>query len=173
MHCILFRHGIAVERGEWKGNDTDRPLAEKGIKRTRQVARGLLALGIAPTHFLTSPLARAHETARLLQEAFGGKPAVKLCDELLPDASPEKIVPLLHALPLNACAVCVGHEPNLGEAAGVLLFGKPAAGLSLKKAGACLIDLPVAVRTGRGRLHWWLTPGQLRVLGKAGGEGAE
>jgi phosphohistidine phosphatase len=173
MHCVLFRHGIAVAREEWKGNETDRPLSEKGIKRTRQVARGLVASGIAPTHLLTSPLARAHETARLLQETFGGKPAIKLCDELLPDASPEKIVPLLHAMPHNACAICVGHEPHLGEAAGLLLFGKPVAGLSLKKAGACLIDLPISVKTGRGRLLWWLTPGQLRVLGKTGGNGTD
>jgi phosphohistidine phosphatase len=173
MHCVLFRHGIAVQREEWKGNDAARPLSEKGAKRTRQAVRGLLSLGVMPTHLLTSPLARAHETARVVQETFGGKLTVKLCDELLPDAPPDKIVPLLHALPLSACAICVGHEPHLGEAAGLLLFGKPVAGLSLKKAGACLIDLPAAIKAGRGRLLWWLTPGQLRLLGKTGGNGAE
>jgi phosphohistidine phosphatase len=169
MHCVLLRHGIAVDREEWKGNETDRPLSEKGIKRTGQVARGLVALGIAPTHLLTSPLARAHETARMLQETFGGKPAIKLCDELLPDAPPDEFLPIVHALPPHACAICVGHEPHLGETAGLLLFGKPVAGLSLKKAGACLIEIPHPIKAGRGRLHWWLMPGQLRSLGKAGG----
>jgi len=173
VHCILFRHGIAVDREEWKGSDADRPLAEKGMKRTKQVARGLNSLGVSPTHLLTSPLARAHETTLLLQETFGAKLTVKLCDELLPDASPEKILPLLHTLPGNACVICVGHEPHLGEAAGFLLFGKPVAGLSLKKAGACLIELPNAVKAGRGQLHWWLTPGQLRMIGKAGGNAAD
>jgi phosphohistidine phosphatase len=162
-----------MDREEWRGNDADRPLTEKGIKRTKQAARGLLSLGIAPTHLLTSPLVRAQETARLLQEVFKDAVAVSVCDELLPGAPPDKMLPLLEGLPPDACVICVGHEPRLGEAAGLLLFGKPVAGLSLKKAGACFIEMPVSVKAGRGRLHWWLTPAQLRTLGKAGGSEAD
>jgi phosphohistidine phosphatase len=174
MRCILFRHGIAVERGEWKGTDADRPLVEKGIKRTRQAAEGLVRLEIVPTHLLASPLARAQQTARVLREAFGGRPAVRICDDLLPDADPAQALPLLQALPAGTCAICIGHEPHLGATAGLLLFGKPVAGLSLKKAGACLIELPAgAAKSARGRLHWWLTPGQLRLLGKARGRRAD
>jgi len=173
MNCILFRHGIAEEREEWKGNDADRPLTEKGAKRIIQTARGLLSLGVIPTHFLTSPLTRAHETALLLQKILGGKVTVRSCDELLPGASPEKILPLLQALPSQASAICVGHEPHLGEAAGLLLFGKPAPGLRFKKAGACLIEMPNPIKAGHGRLQWWLKPGQLRMMGKSSGDTAD
>jgi phosphohistidine phosphatase len=38
MDCLLLRHGIAVERDEWKGADADRPLTEQGAKRVAQVA---------------------------------------------------------------------------------------------------------------------------------------
>lgn len=166
MDCILFRHGIAVERDEWDREEAERPLTEKGAKRVMQAARGLLSLGIAPTHLLTSPLIRAHQTTTVLHEAFKGKVSTKICDELLPDAPADKILPLLDGLPPDARVICVGHEPHLGEAAGVLIFGKPTTGLSLKKSGACLIHIPNVIKAGRGQLHWWLTPSQLRTLGK-------
>lgn len=166
MDCILFRHGIAVERDEWEESDAERPLTEKGAKRVAQAARGLLALGVKPTHLFASPLIRAHETAKLLQAAFRDRVPTKICDELLPDAPPDKILPLLDSLPPDANVIFVGHEPYLGKAAGLLLCGKPVAGLSLKKSGACFIQIPNVVKAGRGQLHWWLTPSQLRAWGK-------
>ena len=166
MDCVLFRHGIAVERDEWKGEDAERPLTEKGGKRVRQAAAGLRALDVFPTHLLTSPLVRAHETAKILQAAFRHQLSLRICDELLTDAPPDKVFPLIEVLPPDACVICIGHEPYLGETAGLLLFGKPAAGLSLKKAGACLIEMPDPPRPGRGYLHWWLPPAQLRALAK-------
>jgi hypothetical protein len=36
----------------------------------------------------------------------------------------------------------------------------------MKKAGACLIELPMPVKPGRGVLRWWLTPDLLREMGK-------
>jgi hypothetical protein len=45
-----------------------------------------------------------------------------------------------------------------------MIFGKPSAGLSLKKAGACLIRFAESPRPGRGVLEWWLTAGQLRAM---------
>ena len=39
----------------------------------------------------------------------------------------------------------VGHEPDLGKLAGVLLFRAPAS-LPLKKAGACVISFTDVVR---------------------------
>jgi phosphohistidine phosphatase len=164
MDCILFRHGIAVERDEWDGIESDRPLTEKGSRRTKQAGEGLLELGIKPTHLLSSPFARAHETAKLLHELFRPRVTVRLADELLPDSPPDKLFPLLASLPPDACVICVGHEPHLGDTAGSMLFGKAAAGLTLKKAGACLIRFAEGAKPGRGVLEWWLTAGQLRAL---------
>ncbi|MDH4304846.1 MAG: histidine phosphatase family protein, partial [Nitrospira sp.] len=70
MECILFRHGIAVEPDEWEGPEENRPLTDKGKKRTRQAARGLAVLGCEPTHLFTSPFVRAYDTARLLRAAI-------------------------------------------------------------------------------------------------------
>jgi len=70
----------------------------------------------------------------------------------------------LDALPADAVVLCVGHEPQLSLAAGILLTGKPCSGLSLKKAGACLLHIEESVKPAAGRLEWWLTAGQLRAL---------
>ena len=42
MECILFRHGIAVERADWDGEENLRPLTPKGVDKTREAASGLL-----------------------------------------------------------------------------------------------------------------------------------
>lgn len=167
MDCLLFRHGIAAEREEWDGPDSERPLTGKGVRKTRSAAEGLATLGLAPSHILSSPFVRAHQTAKLLQEVLHPKSTVRLCDELLPDSPPDKIFPLLDTFPVDACVICVGHEPLLGELAGVMVFGKPAAGLALKKAGAALIRFSEAKKSGHGQLVWWIPPALLRTVRKA------
>lgn len=166
MHCILFRHGLAVEREEWDGADGERPLTEKGAKRVAQVASGLKWLEVQPTHLFSSPLVRAEETARILYTVFGERTVVQQADELLPDAPPDGLLSLLEELPSESCVICVGHEPQLGLAASLLLAGKPSLSFRFKKAGACLIELPSPPKPSRGVLRWWMEPSQLRVLGK-------
>lgn len=166
MDCLLFRHGIAVDREDWEGEDAERPLTPKGTAKTREAAAGLLRLDVAPTHVLTSPLVRALETAKLIREGLRLKPDVNLCEELRPEAPPEKLLAVLAAYPETACLLCVGHEPHLGEVAGVMLFGKPSPSLSLKKAAACLIQFEGVPKAGRGVLAWWAPPALLRKLGR-------
>ena len=60
--------------------------------------------------------------------------------------------------------VLVGHEPDLGKLAGVLLFGAPTE-VPLKKAGACSIAAEAA-EAGAGRLRWLLPPATLRALSR-------
>lgn len=165
MNCILFRHGIAVERDEWKGADADRPLTERGAKRVAQVAAGLSRLDVQPTHVLSSPLIRAIETAKIAHRSLRVRSVVQIVDALLPDAPPDRLLSILHDLPPESCVLCVGHEPHLGLAAAVLLTGKPSQAFPFKKAGACLIELAAPVKPGRGILRWWLPPSQLRDMG--------
>ena len=166
MDCLLVRHGIAVAREEWEGKDVDRPLTEDGRRRVRQVAAGLRRLDVRPTVIYTSPARRAVETAQLLHDLLARPSLMQLRDELLPEASPAQVVRLLRDLPSKSCVICVGHEPQLGMAASVLLSGRVSASFPLKKAGACLIELSIPAKPGRGVLRWWLTSGQLRVIGK-------
>lgn len=165
MDCVLLRHGIAVERDEWEGPDLDRPLTEYGAKRVRQVVAGLNRLDVQPTHVLSSPLIRAIETAKIAHRLLRVRSAMHIVDELLPDAPPNRLLSILHKLPPESCVMCIGHEPQLGMTASVLLSGRVSASFPLKKAGACLIELPIQAKPGQGVLRWWLAPGQLRAMG--------
>jgi phosphohistidine phosphatase len=164
MDCVLLRHGIAVERDEWEGLEADRPLTERGAKRVAQVAGGLNRLGVQPTHVLSSPLIRAIETAKIAHRSLRVRSAVQIVDELLPDAPPDRLLSILHDLQPEACVLCIGHEPQLGMAASFMLSGRATTSFPMRKAGACLIELLMPVKPGRGVLRWWLTPSQLRSM---------
>lgn len=164
MDIVLFRHGVAVERDEWDGKEQDRPLTDKGKKRTRLSGAGLVAAGLSVTHILSSPLARARQTADILREALRGRSTIRMCGELIPDSPADKVVALLDTLPLNSTVLCVGHEPQLSALAGLLLGGKPIRGLAFKKAGASLIHCDELPHAGKGTLGWWLPPSLLRAL---------
>ena len=166
MDCVLLRHGIAVERDEWKGPDGDRPLTECGAKRVAQAAVGLSRLDVQLTHVFSSPLIRAIETAKIVHRSLRVCPAMHVVHELLPDAPPHRLLSILRKLPPESCVLCIGHEPQLGMAASVLLSGRVSASFPLKKAGACLIELSVLAKPGQGVLRWWLSPSQLRAIGK-------
>ena len=166
MDCVFVRHGIAVAREEWEGKDADRPLTEKGKRRVREVAAGLRRLDVRPTVIYASPARRAVETAQLLHGLQARPALMQLRDELLPEAPPAQLISLIHGLPPESCVICIGHEPQLGMAVSVLLSGRASTSFPLKKAGACLIELPISAKPGRGVLRWWLPPDQLRAMGK-------
>jgi phosphohistidine phosphatase len=166
MDCILVRHGIAMEPEEWEGAEENRPLTEKGKKRVRQAAEGLAALDCKPTHLFTSPFVRAYDTARLLRTVVCPALKVETKEELAVGAKPEQLVALLKTLPSDSVVICVGHEPQLGEAVSLVLCGKAYPNFPLKKAGAVLVESEGGINPGQGRLCWWLQPVQLRALGK-------
>ena len=166
MDCVFLRHGIAVERDEWHGSDGDRSLTEGGAKRVAQVATGLNRLDVRPTHILSSPLKRAIETAKIAHSSLRVRSAIQIVDALLPDAPPNQLLSILRDLPPESCVLCIGHEPQLGMTASVLLTGRATTSFPLKKAGACLIELQALAKPGQGVLRWWLTSGQLRTIAK-------
>ena len=135
MNCILFRHGIAVDRQEWNGHESERPLTNEGLKKTRKAVEGLYQLGTRPTHLLSSPFTRALETAQIVQEVFELNENIHVHQELVYDHSPINIFPVLTTLAEESCVLCVGHEPHLGQLAAMMMSGRYIPGLSLKKLG--------------------------------------
>lgn len=171
MECILFRHGIAADWRDWQREDHSRPLTNEGIEKTEKAVKGLVRLGVRPTHLLCSPYLRTRQTADLVKVTLGLTWQPQPCAELRPDASPEDVLNVLTAFSEDDCVLCVGHEPLLGYTAGTTLFGQPVSGLSFKKAGACCIRFHGKPRCGNGVLHWWLEPAQLRKLARSEKQG--
>ena len=156
MKIMLVRHGIAVERGEFTGEDGDRPLTEKGRRRARRAFRGLGRLYPHLDRILSSPAVRAYHTARLLRREYSKAP-LETTDLLLPGGLDfQALLALIESQPAEAVAL-VGHEPDLTQLA-ALLLGAAALPLELSKAGVLVIDSTINGRT----IETLLTPRVLR-----------
>ncbi len=168
MRLLLLRHGPAGDRAHWARlgkEDFLRPLTADGRARTRAAVKGLSRLVEAPTAIGTSPYARAAQTADLLARAFGVEAPEEL-HAIAPGRPPAEVLPWLAARAGLDLVALVGHEPQLGRLASWLLARADAPFLTLKKAGACLLDLGERPRAGSARLSWVLAPSQLRRLGR-------
>lgn len=157
MLLYLMRHGIAIDRDDPGCPDEfERFLTDKGIKKTRQAARGLAKLGVAPTRVLTSPLVRAVQTAQIAAEELG-----------VPTKHIEQLELLIYGQPPLALLrnlrnydddqiLCCGHAPHLDEVIAAAV-GAPRPFTELKKAGTACIDLE-SIHPPRGIVSWVLTP---------------
>lgn len=165
MIVALFRHGPAgsADAARWP-DDSERPLTARGIERTQLAARGLSRVLPDVARVLTSPLVRAYQTAEILAEVLEPSHGVETLDALIPDRAYRTILTRLEACGSSDVVVLVGHEPQLGKLAGMLLFGAPSTALPIKKAGAAVITFAGPLRPGDGRLTAFAPPRLLRRL---------
>lgn len=167
MDLFIMRHGIAVaESSEGGFSDGERPLSPKGLKRTRQIAGGLLALKLSFDRILTSPLVRARETAQIVAEVLNMEGRVEEASELAPDGSVQTLISRLAELREEKNILLVGHQPLLGEIASFLLSRGKGIKLRLRKGGLCCLEVDDLGSNASAILHWVLTPKQLRLLAR-------
>lgn len=166
MQLYVVRHGIAVNTGEnGVKRDEDRMLSKRGWQRAEAVGAALAKLGWKPERVLTSPLARAAETARILARTAPSHPRVVDCAWLKPDTAPKDIITALAKRKGTTLAI-VGHMPELGELLGLLLTGNAGHGVPLRKAAVCCLTFDGRVRPGSARLEWLMQPKQLVAIGE-------
>jgi len=163
LELYLIRHGIAANRGDDYPDDSKRPLTSDGLKKLRQEAAALNALGIGFDHIITSPLVRTKQTAEVFAERLTSKPTLSLSDSLAPAGTPAAVMQELGKHLRKARIALVGHEPNIGEFAARLIGAR--APLEFKKGGICRIDFDVLPPKGTGHLRWFVTPKMLRKIG--------
>lgn len=163
MELWIVRHGIAIERGApGVKSDDERWLTEEGKERTREVAKGLAALGVKPALLLTSPLVRARETAEILAEELGVK-KVQETDSLRPGFAMTDLCDAILAAGAPDAVLIVGHEPDLGELISTLVWGDDSGQIAMRKAGVALLTLDKLPPGERGvTLEWLLPPKVLR-----------
>jgi phosphohistidine phosphatase len=139
MEIWLLRHAAAEDRSS-SGRDADRTLTEDGHKRARDVARGLAALEPGIELVLTSPFARARQTAEPVARALKLSGSMRETSSLEPDRDPEEILAEVREEKVEA-VLLVGHEPHLGALLGRLLFGKPGGpSIPMKKAAVARLE---------------------------------
>jgi phosphohistidine phosphatase len=165
MNLYLLRHGIAVPKEDPEiRSDEERALTRKGAKRMRKAAKGLAALDIDFDRILTSPLARARQTAGIVAEITGREERLEELHELSPRASVEALLSGLAAYGKSENLLLVGHEPLLSQTASYLLAKETEIRIELKKGGLCRLEVPGLPAESAAVLRWMLTPRQLRLL---------
>jgi phosphohistidine phosphatase len=159
MLLLLIRHAHAGDRdpAKWP-DDRDRPLTDKGRKMHARVSRLLGKLGLSPTHVLTSPWARAAQTAQILVDTLELEHPPVPCEALATDPDLSRVADFVGDPGPDAVVAMVGHSPWMEELAAILLGGKATSlRIDFPKSGVMGIDLE-QVAAGAGELRWFLRP---------------
>jgi phosphohistidine phosphatase len=166
MQLYIVRHGIAIDREDPKcPPDPERYLTEEGVEKTKQVAKGMAALGIAGDLFLTSPYVRAAQTAEIFAGALDyAKQKIRRTDLLLPGAEPSLLFRELAKDKQASSVFLFGHAPQLDDVISMALGSKKHV-TTLKKAGVALVELK-RLSPPIGVLLWLAIPKLLRRAGK-------
>jgi phosphohistidine phosphatase len=107
----IVRHG----KSSWEYNvpDDERPLLEKGIKRTKKIAAYLHAQGIKPDMMISSHAVRALETAKIIAAALDYPTDDIHISRQLYHAFTDNIYDELYQVSDMACNVMIfGHNPT-------------------------------------------------------------
>jgi len=153
-----MRHGAAEDQA-LSGRDDDRALTPSGRENVADVARKLVELGEAPRLIVTSPLARALQTAGVVAavaQSSGRRLEVVIDRDLAPGGSGVDRVTSLLAQKEKHVMV-VGHEPDLALLAS-LLVGEP---LPVPLERAMVVGL--LVTTNGGAMRFILDPKALTL----------
>ncbi|MFQ5592581.1 MAG: phosphohistidine phosphatase SixA [Anaerolineae bacterium] len=158
MRLYFLRHGLA-DRSEWFGPDFERPLTHKGKVRMTREAETIAELGFDLDAIITSPLARAYQTAEIVADELGMRDSLVEDKRLAPGFEPEDLAEIVQEYAGAASLMLVGHEPDFSETIGYLIGGGEVVS---KKGSLTRVDL-YAGPSLRGELVW-LIPPKLLVL---------
>ena len=166
MQLFIVRHGIAIDREDPRcPPDPERYLTEEGVEKTKQVAKGVAALGVAGDLLLTSPYVRAAQTAEIFASALDyPKQKIRRTDLLLPGAEPSQLFRELAKEKQASNVFLFGHAPQLDDVIAAALGSKRHV-TGLKKAGVAFVELK-RLSPPIGQLVWLATPRLLRRAGK-------
>src|SRR3984885_11609962 len=150
MLLYLLRHADADTPAP---SDDARPLSEKGIDQAKKVARFCEAHDMQLSLILTSPLRRAHETAKPVATALRAELVIApwLASGMHPQAALEE----LRAYRTQSSVMIVGHEPDFSQFAAHLLGLPTNHAINVRKASLTLLEV-TAFRAGAASLQFSL-----------------
>src|SRR6185437_1117176 len=121
---ILLRHG----KSSWSDStlaDIDRPLAPRGERAAKKLAKYIRRKRIRPALVLCSPALRARQTLEAVEASLGKRCVVEIVPQLYA-ASEHELLERLKALPEPVSSVMlIGHNPGLQDLALVLTSRGP------------------------------------------------
>jgi phosphohistidine phosphatase len=158
MIVYVMRHAEAVEVSDTLLDDW-RYLTEKGRSAAEKVSSAIAKYGPKPRLTITSPLARAVQTAEIAARKACRKNVVVVSGLLLPGADLSELVAHLKDLKDAKRVLLIGHEPHLGLLVATLL-GREIVKISLQKGACVALELRLEKEDKPAEFLWYLAPGK-------------
>ena len=150
MRLYFLRHGIA-DWPDWDpARDHERPLTKDGVKKIKEQAKALADLGLKIDAILSSPYARAYQTADIVAGKLGLE--VKAEQLLAPGFNADKLAEIVQSFADDQALLLVGHEPNFSMVIAEITGGGR---VQMKKGTLARVDVN---RELQGELVWLLPP---------------
>jgi len=150
----FLRHAEAGAHAGGPDDDT-RDLTPAASAALRAAATVWRRLNLRPDVVISSPLARARQTAELLVAGLGLSAAPIIDERLRPGARWPDLARAMAAHPAARRVLFVGHEPDLSEAIRTLTG---AGAIRLRKGGLACVEFPGIPEPGAGELAWLIDP---------------
>lgn len=120
----IVRHA----KSSWENpefDDIERPLLDKGIKKTSRVIEFLKSKKLKVDLIISSPAVRAYETAKLYAPTFAYDPAKIVINDNVYESSTDNLLDVLFELDNDVDSVMiVGHNPTFTDFANQFLDTK-------------------------------------------------
>ena len=155
MQLYLLRHGIA-EDTKAGSSDEARALTGKGRDQLQATMKTAARAGVKPSFILTSPLARALETAEIAKQVLGTPEELVKTRTLVPDGEPQLVWAELSDHRTEPSVMLVSHNPLIEQLTAFFL-NTPT--LQFDFAKGALVSLEIGNFRGSpdGVLQWILT----------------
>lgn len=111
---IVMRHAKAEPFGP--EGDRSRPLADKGLKQAKTVAKGLLGLKLVPERIACSGATRTQQTCERMLKTFGDVPGVDYRQRLYDGGIQAVLDELAVTKDKVRTLLVIGHEPTVSIA---------------------------------------------------------
>ena len=148
----LLRHAHAGSAAAWGGDDAERPLSERGKDQARRLGKLLAERGVVPDTIISSPKARARQTANLVADALGV--GVTSDERLAQDFDLDALADLMAGVGSGSLMV-VGHDPDFSDMLATLV-GAP--DMPMRKGAIARVDVALPLGPGCGILRWLFPP---------------
>ncbi len=160
MEIYLVRHGAAYEKEE----DPERHLNNNGVNQCHLTGKALKKLDIQFDLIVSSPKARARQTAEIIAEEVGYlKDEIKITEALVPTAFPKDTIKYLNNFDDAKRIMLAGHLPLLGHLASELMINTSQISFHFEPGAVCHIYTEHP-HTFAGYFRWFLAPQHLRII---------
>jgi phosphohistidine phosphatase len=147
MELYLLRHGDYAKKPGV--SDASCPLSPEGRASMERTAAAAARLGVKPGLILSSPLARARQTADIMAGVLGAP--VTTDPRLAPGFGPEALADIVLEQRDRGSVMLVGHAPDLADAVAACAGGR----VRMGKGTLARVELE-SPRSLAGTLAWLL-----------------